>query len=466
MEAGIDSDVALMTKELVVAERKEWIGSAVTVFYRDNPLMIVRAERQYLYDESGKRYLDCISNVQHVGHSHPLVGQAVAKQILLSTCNNRFLHPLMTIYAQRLAKSLPSDLNTFFYCNSGALSPSEGRSEANDLALRIAKDYTGGTEVIVVEHAYHGHLTSMIDISPYKFNGKGGSGKPDHAPCPDVYRGKWRLPTEKLDDKESLTKMGAKYALEVKMLCDQIASKGRRLAAFFMEALISCGGQVFPPEGYLRDVIDYVHEAGGLVIVDEVQTGFGRAGSVFWAYQSHCPDSAPDMITMGKPMGNGYPVAAVVTRRPVADEFGHGMEYFNTYGGNPVSCAAALAVLNVLEEEQLQENARNVGAYLLERLRWLQGRHSSVVGHVRALGLFAGIDLVTNLESRLPATQLAAKVVSEMRKKQVCISSEGPHGNILKFKPPICFTKTNVDEMIKALDETLVEVTSSPRNLS
>uniref|UniRef100_A0A5S6QX35 Uncharacterized protein n=1 Tax=Trichuris muris TaxID=70415 RepID=A0A5S6QX35_TRIMR len=456
MQAGTEATIGLISKEVVMSKRREWIGSAVTVFYRDDPLMIVRAEKQYLYDENDKRYLDCISNVQHVGHSHPTVGRAIADQIRLTTCNNRFLHPLMTAYAERLAETLPGDLNTFFYCNSG--------SEANDLALRIAKDYTGGTEVIVVDHAYHGHLTSTIEISPYKFNGKGGKGKPDHvyiAPCPDVYRGKWRLPIDKLDDQESLTEIGQKYADEVKTLCEQIASKGRRLAAFFLEALISCGGQVFPPESYLRRVIDYVHQAGGLVIVDEVQTGFGRAGITFWAYQSHCMDRTPDMITMGKPMGNGYPVAAVVTRRSVADAFGNGMEYFNTYGGNPVSCAAALAVLSVLNDERLQENGRVVGAHLLDRLRWLQCRHWRVIGHVRALGLFAGIDLVDDTESRIPATQLAANVVAMMRKKQVCISSEGPYGNILKFKPPMCFTKDNVDEMIKALDETLAEVVPS-----
>jgi len=228
-----------------------------------------------------------------------------------------------------------------------------------------------------------------------------------------------------------------------------------------MESLQSCGGQVLPPPEYLRDVIKYVHEAGGVVIADEVQTGFGRVGEKFWAFQLQGDDVVPDIVTMGKPMGNGFPVSAVACRRDLAEAFGNGMEYFNTFGGNPVSCAAVLAVMDVIEKEKLQENAREVGQYMLTRLKELRKKYPQTIGDIRGIGLFAGIDLVTDIEKRLPATDLAKRILMSMRRKRVCLSSEGPHGNIIKIKPPICFTKTDVDEMVDKLDETIREETTT-----
>jgi len=357
---------------------------------------------------------------------------------------------------KRLLATLPPELDRIFFVNSG--------SEANDLALRIARDYTGGHDIVVIDHAYHGHLTSTIDMSPYKFDGKGGRGKPDHthvAPCPDVYRGKHRLPENLLENQEALAEKGREYADDVRTLIEDAAKQGRpKIAAFYLESLQSCGGQVIPPPGYLRNVIKHIHDAGGVVVADEVQTGFGRVGEKFWAFQLQGDDVVPDIVTMGKPMGNGFPVSAVACRRELAESFGNGMEYFNTFGGNPVSCAAVMAVMDVMEKEKLQENAREVGQYMLARLKDLRKKYPQLIGDVRGIGLFAGIDLVTDVETRLPAADMAMRILMNMRRKRVCLSIEGPYGNIIKIKPPICFSKSDVDEMVEKLDETIAEETT------
>jgi ethanolamine-phosphate phospho-lyase len=442
-----------LTKDEIIVKRKQLIGPQCSVFFNKEPLNIVRAYGQYVLDEKSIQYLDCISNVQHVGHCHPVVSQEISDQLDKSNCNSRFLHENLVLCAEKIKATMPPELDTVFFCNSG--------SEANDLALRLSQDFTDGTEVICVDHAYHGHLLSTIDISPYKFNGTGGRGKADYvyvAPCPDVFRGKHRLPDSELNNSEQLTKMGSVYAEEVKKICQDIKSKGRKLRSFIMESLQSCGGQVIPPPSYLRNVIKYVHEFGGLVIADEVQTGFGRVGSKFWAFQLQGDDVIPDIVTMGKPMGNGFPVSAVVTKREIANKFGRGMEYFNTFGGNPVSCAAVLGVFKVIEEEKLMLNAEKVGQYLLERLRELQSIHNWIIGDVRGVGLFAGIDLVRNNETRDPATKEAQFILYRMKNKCIILSVEGPYSNIIKIKPPICFSKKNVDELVEHLDDTIGEL--------
>jgi len=447
-----------LSKEEILNMRQQVIGPCTTVFYKSDPLLVARASGQYLYDEHGNRHLDCISNVQHVGHCHPAVVEAVTKQMSMTNCNSRFVHENIVLCGQRLLATLPPQLDRIFFVNSG--------SEANDLALRIARDFTGGHDIVVIDHAYHGHLTSTIDMSPYKFNGKGGRGKPDHthvAPCPDVYRGKHRLPENLLDDSKALAEAGHTYAEDVRILIEEAAKQGRpKIAAFYLESLQSCGGQVIPPPDYLRNVIKHVHAAGGVVVADEVQTGFGRVGEKFWAYQLQGDDVIPDIVTMGKPMGNGFPVSAVACRRELAEAFGNGMEYFNTFGGNPVSCAAALAVMDVMEKEKLQENAREVGQYMLARLKELRKKYPKLVGDIRGIGLFAGIDLVTDTEKRTPATEMAKRILMSMRRKRVCLSTEGPYNNIIKIKPPICFSKADVDEMVEKLDETIREEISGP----
>ncbi|XP_043250639.1 alanine--glyoxylate aminotransferase 2-like [Colletes gigas] len=436
-----------MPKSETIRLRERHIGQACTLFYKSNPLKIVRAEGQYMYDENGNRYLDCINNVAHVGHCHPTVVRAGQQQMALLSTNNRFLHDDLVICAMRLTSLLPEPLSVCFLVNSG--------SEANDLALRLAHTHTNNKDVIALDHAYHGHLTTMIDISPYKFNKPNGTGKKDWvhvAPCPDVYRGKYRETDYPHED------LGVKYANDVKNICQNLNAQGRGVSAFIAESLISVGGQILPPKNYFRHAYRHVRESGGVCIADEVQVGFGRVGSHTWAFQLGGDDVIPDIVTVGKPMGNGHPVAAVITTPAIAESFkATGIEYFNTYGGNPVSCAIANAVMEVIEREHLQENALKVGKHLMTELRKLAKRRR-IIGDVRGVGLFAGIELVRDRIKRIPATAEAKHVVSRMKEKKILISSDGPDDNVLKLKPPMVFTIENVEQLCSALDEVLQEV--------
>ncbi|XP_033336978.1 alanine--glyoxylate aminotransferase 2-like isoform X2 [Megalopta genalis] len=436
-----------MPKSETIRLRERHIGQACKLFYKSNPLKIVRAEGQYMYDERGNRYLDCINNVAHVGHCHPTVVRAGQEQMALVSTNNRFLHDDLVICARRLTSLLPEPLSVCFLVNSG--------SEANDLALRLAQTHTGNKDIIALDHAYHGHLTSMIDISPYKFNKPNGPGKKDWvhvAPCPDVYRGKYREIDYPGED------LGAKYANDVRDICQNLESQGKGVCAYIAESLMSVGGQILPPQNYFRNVYRHVREHGGLCIADEVQVGFGRVGSHMWAFQMFGEDVVPDIVTVGKPMGNGHPVAAVITTPAVATSFKDtGIEYFNTYGGNPVSCAIANAVMEVLERENLQENALKVGNYLMSELRKLAKRWT-IIGDVRGAGLFAGIELVRDRIARSPATEEARYIVARMRENKILISSDGPDDNILKLKPPMVFSIENVNHLLTVLEEVLQEV--------
>ncbi|XP_050477664.1 alanine--glyoxylate aminotransferase 2-like [Bombus huntii] len=436
-----------MPKSETIRLRERYIGQACKLFYKSNPLKIVRAEGQYMFDERGNRFLDCINNVAHVGHCHPTVVRAGQEQMALLSTNNRFLHDDLVICARRLTSLLPEPLSICFLVNSG--------SEANDLALRLAQTHTKNKDIITLDHAYHGHLTSMIDISPYKFNKPNGPGKKDWvhvAPCPDVYRGKYRDIDHPNED------LGVKYADDVKNICQNLKNEGKGVCAFIAESLMSVGGQILPPQNYFRNVYKHVREAGGVCIADEVQVGFGRVGSHMWAFQLYGEDAIPDIVTVGKPMGNGHPVAAVITTPAIAGSFKDtGIEYFNTYGGNPVSCAIANAVMEVIERENLQENALKVGNHLMTELRKLAKRRK-IIGDVRGVGLFAGIELVSDRIERSPATSEAKHVVSRMKDRKILISSDGPDDNILKLKPPMVFTIENVNHLVSTLDEVLEEV--------
>ncbi|MEQ2248700.1 hypothetical protein ILYODFUR_021634 [Ilyodon furcidens] len=355
------------SKQETLEMRHRLIGQSCRLFYSEDPVKIVKARGQYLFDENGKRYLDCISNVQHVGHCHPAITKAATAQMDLLNANSRFLHDNIVLYADRLAATLPKKLSVFYFVNSG--------SEANDLALRLAEQYTQHEDVIVLDHAYHGHLKSLIDISPYKFRKLAGQKEWVHvAPLPDTYRGIYR---------EDHPNPGQAYADTVKDLIEEISRKGRKIAAFFAESLPSVGGQIILPQGYSSKVAEYVRSAGGLFVADEIQTGFGRAGTHFWAFQLQGEDFCPDIVTMGKPMGNGHPLACVATTVEIAGAFtANGVEYFNTFGGNPVSCAIGLAVLDVIEKEDLRGNAIRVGTHLIDLLKKLQEKHE-IIGDVR-----------------------------------------------------------------------------------
>lgn len=439
---GIDPRVALDTfrracgepKEAILAARRARFGSTLRLAYRE-PLQIVRGWKQFLYDETGRAYLDAFNNVAHVGHCHPRVVDAIARQAALLNTNTRYLHENLTRYAERLCALLPSPLSVCYFVNSA--------SEANELALRLARAHTGREEVIVLDAAYHGHTTTLIEVSPYKFNGPGGTGKKPWvhvAPIPDDYRGPYRR-----DDPLA----GPKYARHVEELARACSP-----AAFLCETLPSVGGQIVPPPGYLRAAFAAVRARGGVCIADEVQVGFGRLGSHFWGFSFQ--DAVPDIVVLGKPIANGHPMGAVVTTQEIAASFDTGMEFFSTFGGNPVSCAAALAVLDVLEDEDLPANAERVGAHLLAGLRDLVSRHP-VAGDARGAGLFLGLELVRDRETREPAPSEADHVVNRLRDAGILTGTDGPHHNVIKIRPPLVFTREDADRLLTCLDETMGE---------
>ncbi|XP_030578590.1 ethanolamine-phosphate phospho-lyase [Archocentrus centrarchus] len=431
-------------KKETIDLRKRYIGPSCKIFFSHDPIKIVQAKGQYMYDENGQRYLDCINNVAHVGHCHPDVVKAGAQQMELLNTNSRFLHDNLVLYAQRLQATLPDKLAVCYFVNSG--------SEANDLALRLAWQYTGHKDIITLENAYHGHVSSLIDISPYKFHQLSDAEQNQFvhvAPSPDVYRGKYRA------DHPDPAKA---YADEVKDIINKANKKGRKIAGFIAESLQSCGGQVIPPVGYFQQVAQHVREAGGVFIADEVQVGFGRVGSHFWAFQLQGEDFVPDIVTMGKPIGNGHPMSCVVTTKEVAEAFmSSGMEYFNTFGGNPVSCAIGLAVLDVIEKEDLQGKALRVGQYLTSLLEKQKEKHL-LIGDIRGRGLFVGVELVRDRLKLTPATAEAQEVIYRLKEQYILLSADGPHRNVLKFKPPMCFTTEDADLVVEKIDIILTEL--------
>jgi len=434
-----------LPKSETIALRKKYIGPSCQLFFKRDPLKIIRAKDQYMFDERGDAYLDCINNVAHVGHSNPAVVKAGCDQMTVLNTNNRFLHDNIVLCAERIINTLPDNLEVCFFVNSG--------SEANDLALRLAQIHTGNKDVIALEHAYHGHLTSLIDISHYKFNLPGGVGQKEHvqvASCPDSYRGKFNDRDHPSED------IGQLYANEIKGFCEKLKSDGKGVCAFIAESFLSCGGQVIPPKNYFEEVYKHVRAAGGVCIADEVQVGFGRIGRHWWAFQHY--NVKPDIVTMGKPMGNGHPVACVVTTKKIADSFFNtGVEYFNTYGGNPVSCAIANAVFDTIERENLREKAVVVGEYLLDCCQMLAKKHK-YIGDVRGCGLFVGIDLVEDPVTRKANKVCAQYVIQRMREEHILVSADGPECNVIKLKPPMVFTKENADEVVSTLDRVLKEV--------
>ena len=432
------------TPEETAAGRREHLGRTLSVSYR-RPLKIVRGWMQFLYDEGGRAYLDVYNNVPLVGHSHPRVVRAVREQVALLNTNTRYLHDNVVRYARRLAAMLPEPLSVCTFVNSG--------SEANELALRLARARTGREDVIVLEHAYHGHTTTLVDVSPYKFDGPGGSGRKPWvhvAPIPDGYRGRYRR-----DDPRS----GAKFARHVAEILEEVTARGGGVAAFLAETCPSVAGQIVFPPGYLAEVYGHVRAAGGVCIADEVQTGFGRLGTHVWGFEAQ--GAVPDVVVLGKPIGNAFPLAAVVTTPEIAASFDNGMEFFSTFGGNPVACAAGLAVLDVLEEERLRENALLVGGHLIAGLRELQRRHP-LIGDVRGSGLFLGVELVRDRTTLEPAPEEASYVVNRLRDLGVLTGTDGPHHNVLKLRPPLVFSERDADVFLEIFGEVLREDPAQP----
>ena len=427
----------MLNHKEILDQRRKYIGPSLSISY-DVPLHIVRGEAQYLFDVKGNRYLDCVNNIQHVGHCHPKIVEAAQNQYKKLNTNTRYLDEAIVNYARNLTQTLPYGLDVCFFTNSG--------SEANDLAMRIARNYVQSKETIVLDGAYHGNLSSLIEISPYKHNGPGGSGTPDHVhviPIPDPFRGQFRG-----------ERCAEQYANEVQKAIDRIQGRNRNSFTFISEALMGCGGQLILPVGFLQKSFELVKKAGGLCVADEVQIGFGRIGSHFWGFESE--SVVPDIVTMGKSMGNGHPLSAVITTHEIADTFNNGMEYFNSFGGNPVSCAVGQAVLNVIRDEGLQSHAEHVGNYLLQKLQSLQNDHD-IIGDVRGRGLFIGIELVRDYELT-PAVNEAHTIMNSMKEKGVLLSTDGPDHNVIKIKPPMIFSKDNALEVVRKIDETIAEL--------
>lgn len=410
------------------------VGTALSLAY-DEPLTITSGRGAYLSDNLGRRYLDAVNNVAHVGHSHPKVLRAMSMAAAALNTNTRYLHPELPRYAERLAASLPHPLDTVFVVNSG--------SEANELAIRLARTATDRHDIACIDHGYHGNTSTLIDVSPYKFNGPSGGGRKPWVtvlPSFDPYRN------------AALGSDGS-YDAYRRAADDVLASA--EAAALIVEALPGCGGQIVPTAGALSAAYDAAREAGAVVIADEVQTGLGRVGDHFWAFELF--GVVPDIVTIGKPAGNGHPLAAVVTTRAIAEAFDNGMEYFNTFGGNPVSAAVGNAVLDIIEEEGLQHNAATVGRYLMDGLAEVAATHEAI-GDVRGAGLFIGVDLVTDRTTKTPDPALAHSVVEHAKRHGVLLSTDGPGHNVIKVKPPLVFTEADADRVVTVIKDGLTPI--------
>ena len=412
----------------MIERRRNLLGSAYRLFY-DQPVHLVRGEGVWLFGADGKKYLDMYNNVPHVGHCHPQVVEAISKQLRTLNTHTRYLHDNVIELAERLTGKFPDELDNVMFSCTG--------SEANELALRIARTVTGGTGIVVTDSAYHGNTQAIYEISTEDIP---QDEIPDYVvtvPSPDTYR----------DEPAA-----AHYANHVTEAIDTLRRRGIEPAAFIIDTIISSGGTVTPPAGYLSNAAAIMRAAGGLFIADEVQPGFARTGDNFWGYE--VDDFVPDIVTVGKPMGNGHPIAATIARSDLIDELSTHSHYFNTFGGNPVSCAAGLAVLDVIELEGLQDNALTAGQYLTDGLANLAEKYHTI-GDIRGSGFFKAVELVSDRGTRAPARDLTAKVVNDLRDRGILTGSIGPHDNILKLRPPMVFSRENADFFLGALDDVL-----------
>ncbi|TRX59358.1 aminotransferase class III-fold pyridoxal phosphate-dependent enzyme [Fulvivirga sp. M361] len=414
-----------------IQKRHQHLSPILSLSY-SQPIFMDRAAFQYMYDTHGNTFLDAYNNIPHVGHSHPRIVEAGQRQLARLNTNTRYLYNLLSEYAEKLLSKFPKPLKKIYFVNSG--------SAATDLAMRMVYARTQHRKTMVLEHGYHGNTQMAIDISDYKFSNPKGQGQKDYIikiPIPDTYRGKY---TDEY--------AGQYYATEA---VEQIEHANSPIAAFIAEPIVGCGGQIPLADGYLKGIYPAIRKQGGICISDEVQTGFGRLGGCYWGFEAQ--EVIPDLVIIGKPMGNGHPIGAVVTTDEIAESFSKGVEFFSSFGGNPVSCAIGLAVLEVIEEERLQENAKYVGAYYKSLFMELQKKYDCI-GDVRGSGLFLGVDIVEE-GTRKTDRKLAGHIKNELRQKHILISTDGPDDNVLKTKPPLCFTRENAEEVIEAIGDVL-----------
>ncbi|NKI31475.1 aminotransferase class III-fold pyridoxal phosphate-dependent enzyme [Croceivirga thetidis] len=418
------------TSEEHLTARKKHISDILSISYK-KPIAMQKAAFQYMFDASGNTFLDAYNNIPHVGHQHPLVVEAAMRQMNQLNTNTRYLYAQLAEYAEQLLAKFPSSLNKVFFVNSG--------SAASDLAIRLAICHTKSHNIMVMEHGYHGNSQIGIDISDYKFSNTKGQGQKPFilkASLPDEFRSPYAKA------------VGENHAQEVRQQLDDFEGK---VAAFIAEPVVGCGGQVPLAPGYLKAIYPLVREQGGVCISDEVQTGFGRLGDVFWGFEKQ--NVVPDIVILGKPMGNGHPIGAVVTTDEIAASFEKGVEFFSSFGGNPVSCEIGKAVLGVIAEEELQKNAFDVGNYYMSSLKELQKQHPEI-GDIRGSGLFIGVDIVVP-GTKEPNTKLAQYLKNELREKYILVSTDGPFDNVIKSKPPLCFSKANVDQVVDTIQDIL-----------
>lgn len=423
--AGLDAATRQLTDK-----RSKLLGDSYRLFYR-KPVHLVRGEGQYLWDAAGDKYLDVYNNVASIGHCHPAVIEAVHQQMMQLNTHTRYLHENILDYSEALLATLPADIDRAMYMCTG--------SEANDLAIRVARAYSGGTGIIVSQEAYHGTSDLTSGVSPAL-----GSGQPLASTTrlvlpPDRYR---------VDAPD----LGAWFADQIQHQIDDMAAHGIKFAGFLADSIFSSDGVLPGPAGYLQKAVEVVHKNGGIFIADEVQPGFARTGDAFWGFARH--GVVPDIVTTGKPMGNGIPVSALLAKSEVLATFSDSIPYFNTFGGNPVAMAAAQAVLKVIHDEQLQTHSQKVGAALLAELRGLMDKHDCI-GDVRGAGLFIGFELVSDREARTADKQLALDTIEKLRDNKVLTSVAGPYGNVLKLRPPLAFQHADIDWLVGALDKSL-----------
>ncbi|MER8847164.1 MULTISPECIES: aspartate aminotransferase family protein [Mesorhizobium] len=421
--ANVDSAAS---EQALLERRARLLGPTYRAFYR-SPIHLVRGSGVWLYDAQGRKYLDAYNNVASVGHCHPRVVEALSGQAATLNTHTRYLSEIILDYAERLLGTLPSHLGHAMFTCTG--------SEANDLAIRIAQHSTGNTGVIITDFAYHGATIATAQLSPAAVGAAGVPARHRAVAAPDTFRDGGRAAYD--------------FARNVASAIEDMRAQNIRPAALLLDSAFSSDGIFFPNASVMREAADHVRKAGGIVIADEVQSGFGRLGQGMWGFANY--GLAPDIVTMGKPIGDGHPMGAVIVRPQLVSSFGSNTGYFNTFGGNPVAAAVGIAVLDVIEGEGLIENARTVGAYTGELLRALQGRHG-MVADVRQNGLYFGVELT---EDEATAAAKTSSVVEAMREDGVLISSCGPRGNVLKIRPPLPFARDNAEQLAEALDRAL-----------
>jgi len=419
---------ALLAREptdTLVSRRRRAFGPAMQSLTYDRPIHMVSASGVWMTDADGRRYLDAYNNVPVCGHSHPRVVDAIARQARLLNTNMRYLHGAAVELAERLLQTTPPELDTCVFVNSG--------SEANELAWRILTTTTGQTGGVVTEHAYHGVTTATAALSPEEWSEQAPPAHIARIPAPDTYRGE-----------PSPSSLDGAFV--------ELRARGYEPGAVVIDSGYTSDGIFAPPPAYLQGLWQRAHAAGAGFVADEVQAGHGRTGEHLWSFAAS--GIVPDAITLGKPMGNGHPVAAVLLRGEVAAAMAERTTYFSTFGGNPVACAAALAVLDVIEEEQLVENARSVGAYLRDELGSLATSHEAI-GDIRGRGLLLGVELVSDRDLKAPAGSLAGRIANDLRERGVLVGRCGKHDNTLKIRPPLVFTRAHADLLVEQLAATL-----------